>query len=117
MVRRMIELNPHHPGWLHTVLHNDAIRRGEYAEARMETRRTSMSEFAWTYLIRAQTAFLVGEVDEMRQELGELFRRFPMASDPEVMRDVGERWIQDPEHRRHLSEVRVKMMAALQSAG
>ena len=35
----------------------------------------------------------------------------------EVMRDVGERWIQDPEHRRHLSEVRVKMMAAMQSAG
>ena len=53
MVRRAMELNPHHAGWFHCPLIWDHCSRGEYEQMVERAKRINMPGFLWVPLVIA----------------------------------------------------------------
>jgi TolB-like protein/Flp pilus assembly protein TadD/predicted Ser/Thr protein kinase len=48
-LRKAMELNPHHAGWLHTAFMWDHYRKGDYEQALEEAEKINMPGFLWTH--------------------------------------------------------------------
>lgn len=59
-VERAIDLNPHHPGWVHYVLATNHYRKGEFDKALVEAKRSNLPQFVWTPLCVAVAAGQLG---------------------------------------------------------
>ncbi len=103
IVRRLIELNVQHAGWLHHVPFHHHLRRGEPEAALEELRRIEMPELLWTHTSRAHVMFALGRHDEVRAAMAELWRRFPALRDTALLQSIGRGWIRDEEYATRLN--------------
>jgi len=104
LVRRMMDLNPYHPGWLHMVPYFDHYRREEFEQALAAAKRVNMPEMAWTWLNLARVYAELGRWDDMEEAVAVIRTRFPALLDPVGYREMGDAWFQD-EHLRARTEV------------
>ena len=72
LIRRAMELNPHHPRWYGTVLGMNEYRLANYAEAVAEILRANAPEVFWTNVLLAAAYGQLGEFAAARDALRDL---------------------------------------------
>jgi tetratricopeptide (TPR) repeat protein len=94
LIKRAIELNPHHPGWYWYALFLDAYRNAEYRGALAIALKIDMPGFPLASVALAATYGQLGELDAARKALRELLElkpRYPA----EARTELGKIW--DPQ--------------------
>jgi len=81
IMRRSMELNPHHAGWYHFPLFFDHYRKREFDQALETTKRINMPEFFWTHSAIAAASGRLGRTEEARAALEALRRLLPAYRD------------------------------------
>ena len=92
MVRRAMDLNPEHPGWLHYVLCVDHYRQQAYEQALTHAKRSNLPQFVWTPLTIAMSAGQLGLASDARAALQGLRRHHPAFVDPAAQRALWHHW-------------------------
>jgi tetratricopeptide (TPR) repeat protein len=77
LIRRSMELNPHHPGWYRTVLSLDAYNKADYRTAVEEAVKANMPDLFWTQFILAAAHAQLGELEAARKSLDDLLAQRP----------------------------------------
>jgi adenylate cyclase len=72
ILKKSLELNPHHPGWFHVALCFHAILEKDGTQAYQEAQQLQMPQFFWDPLLRAATLGCLGKRAEASQALAEL---------------------------------------------
>jgi len=72
IMRRSMELNPHHPGWYLFPQFFDHYRKREFDEALATTKRMNMPEDFWTHAVTAAVCGRLGLREEARAALDSL---------------------------------------------
>lgn len=99
LIRRAMELNPHHPRWYELTLSINEYRLGNYRAAVDEVVRANAREIFWTSLVLAAAHAQLGEHAAARNALREL-----LAQKAAYAQSAGEslrRWF-DPQMAAHL---------------
>ena len=96
MVRRAVELDPHHPGLIHIALFLEHYRESEYEQALAETKRMNASQTPTMALAYAAAAGQLGRVDEARAAFDMLKREGRVAT-REGARGTWSVWLRDPD--------------------
>src|SRR5207248_1255809 len=78
IVRRAMELNANHAGWMHFAPLWDHFHKGEYEEALECANRVDFPGFFWPYLVMASACGHLGRRTEAKDAVGDL-----LALDPE----------------------------------
>ena len=78
MVRRAIELNPHHPGWLYFPLVWDHCSRGEWEQVLEQVKYIIMPGTAWVPMVVASACGHLNRISEAAAAVNEL-----LSIDPE----------------------------------
>src|SRR6266478_6889909 len=78
IVRRAMELNANHAGWMHFAPLWDHFHKGEYEEALECANRVDFPGFFWPYLVMASACGHLGRRTEAKAAVGDL-----LALDPE----------------------------------
>ena len=86
LVRRTMNLNPHHAGWHHLVTSTDHYRKHEYEEALAQSKRANMPYFAWGPLSTIAAAGQLGRGSEGRMAFDTLRKTSPAYLDPSKAR-------------------------------
>jgi TolB-like protein/Tfp pilus assembly protein PilF len=111
LVRRAIELNPHHLNSLHRVVSADHYRRGEYEEALTHVKRSNLPNYVGTPILWAAAAGQLGRASEVKAALDLLRRNHPAYLDPDMVRSFHTTWVWEDELVDHLSEGFMKAKA------
>jgi hypothetical protein len=69
IMRRSMELNPHHPGWYLFPQFFDHYRKREFDEALETTKRMNMPQDFWTHATTAAACGRLGRKEEARAAL------------------------------------------------
>ena len=69
IVRKAIQLNPHHGGWMHIVLSLDHCRGGEHEQALAEAEQINMPGYPWASGVQAVIHAHLGHSEEARKHL------------------------------------------------
>jgi TolB-like protein/Tfp pilus assembly protein PilF len=77
IMRRSMELNPHHPGWYHFPQFFDHYRKREFDQALATTKRMNMPEDFWTHAVTAAACGRLGRREEARAALEALRSLLP----------------------------------------
>ena len=72
LIRRAMELNPHHPGWYRLVLAIDEYRKGAYRAAIDEVVKANVPGVFWTNVVLAPAYGQLGEMVQARQAVRDL---------------------------------------------
>jgi serine/threonine protein kinase len=72
LIRRSMELNPHHPGWFRSVLSLDEYRRADYRAAVDEAVKANVPDLFWTQFILAAAHGQMGDLTAARKALAYL---------------------------------------------
>ena len=72
LIRRAMELNPHHPGWYRLILAMDAYHRRDYRAAVTETVKANVPGVFWTNVVLAGAYGQLGDMDDARQAVRDL---------------------------------------------
>ena len=95
LVARAIDLNPHHPGWLHNVLATNHYRNGEFAKALVQAKRSNLPQYVWMPLHVAGAAGQLGLTADARAALDAMRRNHPAYLDPNKVRALWSMWLWD----------------------
>lgn len=93
LVRRVLDLNPHHPGWYRFAIVNDHYRKGEYEESLAEAQAINLPGYWPTHVSIAAAASRLGHLDVARRAIDELLSLFPEF--PETGRAELGKWYMD----------------------
>jgi len=77
IMRRSMELNPHHPGWYHFPQFFDHYRRREFDQALEMAKRLNMPEDFWVHAVIAAASGRLGRKEEARAALETLRSLLP----------------------------------------
>jgi TolB-like protein/Tfp pilus assembly protein PilF len=101
LIRRAMELNPHHPGWYRAMLGFDEYRKANYRAAIDEVVKANVPGIFWSNVLTAAAHGQLGDRVAARAALGDLLAQKPdfAQSAPELMG----RWF-DPRIVEHLTE-------------
>jgi TolB-like protein/Tfp pilus assembly protein PilF len=72
LVRRAMELNPHHPGWYRLVLSLDEYRKANYRAAVDEAVKANAPDVFWTNFVLAAAFGQLDQLAAARKALGDL---------------------------------------------
>jgi TolB-like protein/Flp pilus assembly protein TadD len=99
LIRRAMELNPHHPRWYELILGLDEYRRGRYREAVDEIRRANLGQGPWTSPLLAAACAQLGD----RAGADDALRGLPAAGGDVARsaRELFEKWF-EPQLVEHL---------------
>ena len=92
LIRRAMDLNPHHPPWYRSVLAIDEYRRGNYREAVDTAVHANAFDIFWTYWLLAAAHGQLGKTEAAQKALEGL-----LASKPDFAqsgRQILERWFE-----------------------
>jgi adenylate cyclase len=95
LIRRAIELHPHHYSALYHCLCIDHYRRGEYDDALAQMKRSTLSNFVGTPILIAAAAGQLHNVTEARAAFDALRRTHPTYVDPDKARFYIAKWTWD----------------------
>lgn len=111
LVERAIDLNPHHPGWVHYVLATNHYRQGEFDKALVEAKRSNLPQFVWTPLCVAVAAGQLGLMLDARAALDAIRETHPSYLDPLKVRALWSMWQWDADLVDRLLEGYAKALA------
>jgi TolB-like protein/Tfp pilus assembly protein PilF len=77
LIRRAMELNPHHPGWYRTMLATDEYRKSNYRGAIDEVVKANVPDLFWTHVVAAAAHAQLGETDHAAGALDDLLAQQP----------------------------------------
>ena len=97
LVRRAIDLNPHHFKVLHHAVFLDHYRRGEHEEALHHAKQSNLPYFVASMLLTAAAAGQLGKVTEARAALAGLRRDHPAYISTDKARAYWCLWIWEEE--------------------
>ncbi len=103
LVRRMMDLNPNHPGWLHTVDYFNHYRKGEFEQALAAAKRVNMPELVWNHLNLARAYAELDRWEEVEKVMGVIRIQFPALLDPVAYREMGHAWFKDEQLRERVN--------------
>ncbi|HEY0872821.1 MAG TPA: tetratricopeptide repeat protein [Vicinamibacterales bacterium] len=92
IVERARDLNPHVPGWVHTVTATNYYRQGLFEQALVEAKRSNLSQFIWTPLSVAVAAGQLGLAADARASFDVIRRHHPAFLDPDNVRALWSTW-------------------------
>ncbi len=101
LIRRAMELNPHHPGWYRAPLGVNEYRKGNYPAAVDEAVKANSPDVFWIHLILAAAHSQLGDLEPARKALGDLLNQKP--DFPRSGRELLGKWFQ-PELVDHLMD-------------
>jgi tetratricopeptide (TPR) repeat protein len=104
IVRRMMKLNPHHPGWYYYVPWFCHYREGEYDEALKIAKQVNTPELFWTHMVQALALGQLGRTDEARSALEAMRKTFPLPFNEISIREQLGKWFPDRGALDHLFE-------------
>ena len=104
IVRRMMALNPHHPGWYYYVLWFGHYRKGEYGEALKVAKQVNTPELFWTHMVQAISFGQLGRLEEARVALEAMRKTFPLPFDEVSVREQLGKWFPETGALDHLFE-------------
>jgi serine/threonine protein kinase len=104
IVRRMMTLNPHHPGWYYYVPWFCHYRKREYAEALNVAKQVNTPELFWTHMVQALALGQLGRIDEARAALEAMRKTFPLPFNEVSIREQLGKWFPDSGALDHLFE-------------
>ncbi len=104
LIRRAIDLHPHHYSALYHPLSMDHYRRGEYDDALAQMKRSTLSNFIGTPILIAAAAGQLHHVAEAKAAFDALRRAHPAYVEPEKARAVVARWVWDDAIVDHVME-------------
>lgn len=93
LVRRVLDLNPHHPGWYRFAIVNDHYRKGEYEEALAEAQAINLPKYWPSHVSIAAAASRLGRHEVARRAIEELRELFPEFAE-EGRAELG-KWLMD----------------------
>jgi len=99
VVKRAMQLNPHHPGWYYYAVFTDAYRRHDYRSALENALKVSMPGYYWPHAVLAATYGQLGEQQRAREALEGLQALIPKFG--AIARAEFGKW-NDPELTEHL---------------
>jgi serine/threonine protein kinase/tetratricopeptide (TPR) repeat protein len=111
LVEHAIELNPHHPGWVHYVLATNHYRKGQFDEALVQAKRANVTQFVWTPLCVAVAAGQLGRSADARAALDAIRKNHPAYLDPDKVRALWSMWHWDADLVDRLLDGFVKALA------
>jgi TolB-like protein len=111
LIRRAIDLHPHHYSALYHTLSIDHYRRREYDDALAQMKRSTLSNFVGTPILIAAAAGQLHHISEARAAFDALRRTQPAYIDPEKARAYIARWAWDNAIVDHLMEGFLKAKA------
>ncbi len=111
LVARAIDLNPHHPGWLHNVLATNHYRNGEFAKALVQAKRSNLPQYVWMPLHVAGAAGQLGLTADARAALDAIRKNHPAYLDPSKVRALWSMWLWDADLVDRFVEGFVKALA------
>ena len=77
LVRQVLELDPHHPGWYRFAIVNDYYRKGEYKEALAEAQAINLPGYWPTHVMVAAAAGRLGRLAVATRAIDELLALCP----------------------------------------
>jgi serine/threonine protein kinase len=104
IVRRMMALNPHHPGWYYYVLWFGHYRKREYGEALKVAKQVNTPELFWTHMVQAIAFGQLGRLEEARVALEAMRKTFPLPFDEVSVREQLGKWFPETGALDHLFE-------------
>jgi TolB-like protein/cytochrome c-type biogenesis protein CcmH/NrfG len=111
LVEHAIDLNPHHPGWVHYVLATNHYRKREFDKALVRAKRSNLTQFVWTPLCVAVAAGQLGHAADARAALDGIRKNHPAYLDPDKVRELWSTWLWDADLVEQLLEGFVKALA------
>ena len=81
IVEHAMDLNPNHPGWVHYVLAANHWRLGEFEQALVQAKRSTLAQFAFTPLYVAAAAGQLGRVADAKLALDAIGKNHPQFLD------------------------------------
>ena len=117
LIRRAIDLHPHHYSALYHTLSIDHYRRREYDDALAQMKRSTLSNFIGTPILIAAAAGQLHHLSEAKAAFDALRRTQPAYVDPEKARAYIARWAWDDAIVNHLVEGFLKAKALDASNG
>jgi serine/threonine-protein kinase len=97
IIERAIDLNPHHPGWVHYVLATNHYRQREFDRALVRAKRPNLAQLVWTPLHVAVAAGQLGVATDARIAIETIREHHPMYLDAEQVRALWAKWVWDAE--------------------
>jgi TolB-like protein/Tfp pilus assembly protein PilF len=94
LIRRAMEMNPHHPRWYELILGLDEYRRGRYREAVDEIRRANVGEGLWPSPLLAAAHAQLGDRAAAEDAVRGLLARGGDVA--RSARELFERWFEPP---------------------
>ena len=117
LVERAIDLNPHHPGWVHYVLATNHYRKGEFDRVLADAKHCNLTQFVWTALCVVVAAGQLGLAADARAALGAIRQNHPSYLDPERVRALWSLWQWDADLVDRLLEGFEKALALVDRPG
>lgn len=77
LTKKVMRLNPHHPGWYHLVPYMIHYRQGDFEQALIEAHRFNTPLFHWDPIIRAAALGQLGHQAEASTAVDELLALVP----------------------------------------
>ncbi len=77
IVRKLIQLNPHHAGWLHFVFVWDHYRKQEYAQALEAAEKVNMPGYPWASGVLAMANAQLGRKEQARKHVKRFVELWP----------------------------------------
>jgi TolB-like protein/Flp pilus assembly protein TadD len=90
LIRRAMDLNPHHPGWYRLMISMDEYRKANYRTAIDEAVASNVPGIFWTNVMLAAAYGQLGELESARHALREL--RAQKEDFPESARELIGKW-------------------------
>jgi TolB-like protein/Tfp pilus assembly protein PilF len=111
LVRRAIDLNPDHSGWLHQTVFFDEYRRGQYEDALNEVKRSNVPNNLSNLLLTAAAAGQLGRGREALSAFDVLRRNHPSFVSPDKTRPFLAAWLWENDFIDHLMDGFLKAKA------
>jgi TolB-like protein len=102
IIRRIMGLNPHHPGWYYFVPRYCHYRKNEYEEALKAAKQVNTPELPWNYLTQALTLGQLNRVEEARIALDAMRKLYPYPLIASAVRQDLGKWFPENEALDHL---------------
>jgi adenylate cyclase len=92
IVEHAMDLNPHHPGWVHYILATNHYRKGEFEQALVQAKRSTMTHVVWTPLCVAVAAGQLGLAADARAAIDVIRTHHPAYLDAAEVRALWSKW-------------------------
>lgn len=114
IIERAMDLNPHLPGWVHSVVATNDYRQRAFDKALVQAKRSNLTQLIWTPLMVAVAAGQLGLAADARTSIDAIRKHHPAYLDPDNLHAFWSTWQWDADLCDRLVEGFVKAKALVE---